>query len=218
MPYIAHIGIQLSSDICSYSHEKGKWYPIKTVDGIEYRWRFCKDQIYDAIAGIFEDKYDALLKAKQMYITLFYSFIFGNLSIKDAGCEFYAECYSDEERDNISKNHQESEACFFWNKKYQGGQLGPGVFEVENSLDEFEEYKFTSIEIGNIIHYKDNLEFDNINKVIFAYCEEAQKYLNTFLLAENATDIGMKMTIYCGLLEHLSDAPNKDSDTLSVID
>lgn len=215
MPYIAHAGIQLSIDTNSY--EKGKWYYIKTVDDIEYRWRLSKDLTYDVVAGIFDDKYKALRCAKQMYVTLFYTFVLGGLSIQDAGCSYYEARFFDKERDISAENYQDNELFFFWDKMYQGGKLGPGVFEVERTLDEYDEYGLFSIKFG-IPCYETDLDFSNVDDYIFTYCREAQDYFNTFLLAENTFEIGMQMTIYCGFLEHLSKTSLKEPAVLATID
>ena len=215
MPYVAHAGIQLSIDTSSY--EKGKWYYIKTVDDIEYRWRFSKDLTFDVVAGVFDDKHKALHCAKQIYVTLFYTFVKGGFPIHDAGCSYYESRFFDKERDISEENYQNNELFFFWDKKYQGPTLGPGVFEVNSAIDEFDDYGLFSVKFG-VPSYETDFDFSNVDDFLFVYCREAQDFFNTFLLAENTFDIGMQMTIYCGFLEHLSDSSLKEPAVLTIID
>ena len=166
MPYVAHAGVQLSIDTDSY--EKGKWYFIKKTNDIEYRWRLSKDLTYDVIGGVFDDKHKALQRAKQMYVTLFYTLMSCGITLCNAGCEFYESRFFDKERDNSLEEFQNNELFFFWDKKHQGGRLGPGVFEVDNSIEEFNDYKFVTVKIG-AFRYDTALEFDNVNDYIFVH-------------------------------------------------
>lgn len=201
MKYIAHVGIELSED--ANTCEKGKWYHIKKVDSIEYRWRFCSDLTYEVIAGPFDNKNKALARAKQMYITLIYSLLKGGFGISDAGCNSYEQRFYDEEYDGDIENFSKNENFFFWTPHYVGGLLGPGVFEVDDNIDQFEEYKFLT---GKMlpVEYDSQMEFDNADQYVFTYNRESQALLNSVIVAQQTMEYGMKMTIYCGIFEHLS--------------
>ena len=212
MPYIAHVAVQLQND--ESPNEKNVWHTIKKHKGIEYRWKFSDDLTYHVIAGVFEKPNDALRYMKQLYVTLFFSLLKEGFQINNAGCASYETRLCD---DTITvEGYIGDEPFFFWNKYYQGGRIGPGVFEVEKSLDEFDEYKFLSASL-KIIHESD-LNFNNVDEYYFLYCREAQNFFNSIMLAESASEYGMKMTIYCGLLEHLSENKEKELEVLSVLD
>lgn len=195
MAYVAHVGIDLKNDECP--KEKDIWHFIKETNGVQYLWKFSKNHTYHVIADVFDNPHKALSSAKRMYVNILYHFVRNGIQIADAGCSDY-------------------ERCFFWNKQHYGGELGLGVFEVESSIHEFDEYRFLS---GKLIAIRESdLNLTNIDDNSFTYCKESQKLINTILLAENASDFGLKMTIYCGLLEHLSEDNDKDQDVLDVIE
>ena len=97
-----------------------------------------------------------------------------------------------------------------------GGELGPGVFEVEQSIDEFDDYRFITGVLS--VYYDCDLDFGKIDEYSFIYCRKSQELFDTIMLAENAADYGMKMTIYCGLLEHLSESGKKEKEVVDMID
>lgn len=213
MAYIAHAAILLAND--ENSRDEDSWHFIKHKNNIEYRWKFSNDFTYHVIAGVFDKAMDALDCAKQLYVTLFYELVWHGFQIADAGCSLYeTRLFHDGWPEVIG--YTGDEAFFFWTKNYQGGKLGPGVFEVDWSIDEFDEYRF--IDASITIRGDSDLSFQNVDTYYFSYCREAQKYFNTIMLAESSLEFGMKMTIYCGILEHLSENRDKDQDVLYVID
>ena len=214
MPYVAHAAFPLATGISP--DRKMNWYTIKQVDCIEYRWKFDSDDSCHVLAGVFEDAHAALNCAKQIYVSLFYELMKQGFGIEGMGCSAYEMRFYDPEHDGNFENYVNNESFFFWNKRYAGGWLGPGVFEVNRSIDEFCDYRF----MRGHIEARNDTEIDlaNIDRPRFAYCQEAWEYLDTITLAENAWDHGLKMTIYCGLLEHLSDDRSKDGDMLAMLD
>ena len=213
MAYVAHAAVQLANDESPY--EKNVWHFIKQNGSIEYRWKFCNDFTYHIIAGVFESAIDALQCAKQLYVSLFYELVWHGFPIADAGCSSYETRLFHDEEPEVN-GYSGDESFFFWTKRYQGGELGPGVFEVDQSIDEFDEYRFLRASLT--IRRDSDLCFDNADVYYFSYCREAQEYFNTIMLAESAFEYGMKMTIYCGLLEHLSENRDKEQDILCVLD
>lgn len=213
MAYVAHAAVQLSDG--ESQNEKNVWHFIKRNDSIEYRWKFCNDFTCHIIAGIFERATDALQCAKQLYVSLFYELVWHGVPIADAGCSSYETRLFHDEEPKV-KGYSGDESFFFWTKRHQGGKLGPGVFEVDQSINEFDEYRFFSGTLSG--KRESDLNFENVDAYYFSYCREAQEYFNTIMLAENAYEYGMKMTIYCGLLEHLSENCDKEQDVLCVID
>lgn len=215
MLYVAHAGVKLKTD--STNCEKDVWHYIKTVDNIEYRWRLRKNLTYEVVAGTFSDPKDALTCAKQIYITLLYNILKSFYEISDSGCDMYEQRFYQEEYGNFDE-FIKNEKFFFWNKNMIGGQYGPGVYEVDGSLDDFDNYKFEYIEWSQASD--SDLSIDNIDEYIFTYSKESQALLNSVILAENSLEYGMKMTVYCGILEHLavdgmkSDAVQNEIDKL----
>ena len=213
MSYIAHAAIKLKND--ESPNEKNKWHIIKQNKGIQYQWKFCENHTYHVIAGIFDDPYMALNCAKQVFVTMFYSFAKGGFEIENAGTITYGGCIC--KNDDITiDGYEGDEKFFFWNKHYQGGEIGPGVFEITDSLDEFDEYRFFNVTLS--VSHESDLNFTNVDDYYFTYCQEAQSLFNTILLAENSSDYGMKMTIYCGILEHLSENKQKEQDVINTIE
>lgn len=213
MAYVAHAGIQLANN--ENPNEEGLWHPIKQENGIEFRWRFRRDYLYERIAGVFDDPNEALKCAKNMYVTLFYELVRLGFQIADAGCNSYGPRILHENEPEI-KGYSGNESFLFWTKRYRGGVIGPGVYEVDQSIDEFDEYIFLSGSISAL--NKSDLIFENVDAYYFSYGYEAREYFSTIMLAEKASTYGMKMTIYCGLLEHLSENQDKEQDVLCVID
>ena len=215
MKYIAHVAIRLSNEIPDC--QKEEWSCIGRNNDIEYRWRFCHDLTYEVICGLYSNKYAALYKAKQMYVSLLYWMLRDGISIEEAGCEEYYPRFFNEKLDGTLEEYLDKELFFFWSKDNPGGRLGPGVYEVSESMDEFSEYNLNeinwSVTLGNV-----DLGLHTIDEYIFMYSKEAQEYLKTVILAEKATNLGMKMTIYCGLLEHLSEDGYKEPAVIEQID
>ena len=215
MPYVAHAAFPLNTGIPPA--DKGFWRTIKRINGIEYRWKFAQDCSCHVLAGVFDDPNVALACAKQIHVTLFYELLRHGFGIAGEYCGPYWErpLFHPELEPTI-EGYDGNETFFFWNKHYIGRWTGPGAFEVTRSIDEFDDYQFMDVEITGYGSWR--LDLANIDQRLFEYCHEAQDYLDTILLAENAGDDGLQMTIYCGLLDHLSESEDKDSDTLEVID
>jgi len=215
LPYVAHAAIALSYDATSY--EKDKWYRIKEADHIEFRWRLSSSLLYEVIAGTFEEKISALQCAKQMYVTLLYSALSKQLPIQNAGCDIYESRFFDPSYDIDYCSYIDNESFFFWNQHYKGGLLGPGVYEVENSIDDFDKCSFISMTVS-ASSPDIKLDLNNIDDYIFTYNRETQQLLSTVVMADNVCDYGMQMTMYCGLLEHLSENGYKDAQVISEIE
>ena len=67
MKYIAHAGVKLKCGVTTYKNNE--WHYIKTIDGVEYRWRWCDNRTYEVIAGLFGNQHDALVCAKKIWLT-----------------------------------------------------------------------------------------------------------------------------------------------------
>ena len=170
MPFIAHVAAKLAEDYVGY--EKDKWVHIKTVHGIDFRWRLKPDLTYEVIAGVFEDKNAALIGAKYMYVTMLYNLLWKGIRIADGGCQFYAKRLFDSNVDNDPGDYEEN--TFFWTKKHRGGGLGVDVYEVDASIDEIDEYKRLEVQIGPVrILGSGNLDFTNYDKSYFMYTKES---------------------------------------------
>lgn len=214
MPYVAHAAFPLNTSVPPT--DKGFWRTIKQTNGIEYRWKFAHDGSCHVLAGVFEDPSAALACAKQIHIALFYRLMRSSLNIAgEYSGPFWERALFYPESEPAIEGYDGSETYFFWNKQYKGGQIGPGVFEVAQSIDEFDNYQFISARITGYGSWK--LDLTDIDRHLFTYNREVQDCLDTILLAENAGNCGLRMTIYCGLLDHMSESEDKDPETLEAI-
>lgn len=214
MPFIAYAGVKLKWDFESY--EKNKWYPLKTIHNIQYRWRFTSDFKYEVICGTFAKKEHAEIIAKYTFTTVLYNLLRKDFAIDDDCCwlwgdEFYCE-EIDGDHDRFIDN------LFLYedrNKVYR--QTNVFVIPVEHTLDDFKGLTFNSSE-GKTSVTGDELSFDNYDKSFFQYCKEGQQLYHTIILADNTDNLGIKMTLYCGILEHLVNDYEKDQAVIEEID
>ncbi|MBR5423857.1 MAG: hypothetical protein IK108_07590 [Clostridia bacterium] len=215
MPYIAHASVKFEDDFTDRI-KKDEWHFIKCVENIEYRWKLCQDRTYIIICGLFDDRFVALWHAKQMYVNLFYSILKAGFKISTFGCESYESIIFVPSIDGDETTFFQNEEFFFRHKTFPNGHLGPGVFEVDKSMDEFSKYDVNGLICELLVNA--DLSLDNADEYIFLYSRESQKLLHSIALAEKADSYGMKMTVFCSLLEHLSESADKDPDTLLVLD
>ena len=207
MPYVAYAAVKLGVDFFDY--KKDEWHFIKQIEGIEYRWRLTNNLEYEVVAGLYSDRFDALRCAKQIYVALLYSLYKKDISIKNAGCSSYCKrLYHGKQEDGNERDFFDNEEFFFSTKNNQGPYLGPGVCEVDSSIEEFLEYFDIRLTIGEAI-IKTDLNIDNIDEHFFLYSEIAQQYLFTYSCADMAFDFGLKMTMLCGLLEKIAEDKGK---------
>lgn len=216
MPFIAHVGVALSNDFTAY--EKNKWFFIKNTNQLKFYWRLSEDHVYEVACLLFNDKHKALTAAKYIYCAVLYNLLRKGISIKESGCESYAKQLYCAELDGDRKDYPES--SFFWDPHHIGGGLGPDVYEIPGTLEDFDRiYNARNIGISWAVQTTNSvLDFDNYDTAPFCYSQTAQPLLNTVVQADSAMDIGLQMTLYCGLLEHLAENGNKDADVVSEID
>lgn len=216
MPFIAHVGVALSDDYTAY--EKNKWFFIKNSNQLNFYWRLSEKNVYEVACLLFDDKYKALTAAKYIYCAALYNLLRKGISIKGSGCEFYAKQLYCAELDGDRENYPES--SFFWDPHHIGGGLGPDVYEIPGTLEDFDRiYNARNIGISWSVQTTNSvLDFDNYDTAPFCYSQTAQPLLNTIIHADNAFDIGLQMTLYCGLLEHMSENGSKGADVISEID
>lgn len=209
MKYIAHAAVRLQNGILD--EQKNKWFQIKNIGNVEYRWRVCGDRFCEVIAGVYDDKFDALRCAKKMHVTLLYATLGRHTSLEDAVPSFYSlDLDSD-----ISGVIKDGESVFHSIRARQRFP-GPGVFEVDNSLDEFDDYRPLSVTIttSSTVY----LDLSNIDVGTFSYNSDVHDLFQSIEVAENANNFGIRITIYCGLLEHLAKDARKEDEVQSEID
>ena len=213
MPYIAHAGVQLYEYYTAY--EKNHWYFIKNFEGYNFHWRINDENIYEVVCELFADKRLALFAAKSIYVTMLYNLLYKGIKITNPGCESYAKSLTP--NDN---NEPYPDNTFYWTPKCIGGGIGPDVYEVPESFEEYDQlYKKVFWDLPfSVSTTAPALGFDNYEKFFFTYNETTQPLLNTIVQADSVSEIGLQMTLYCGLLEHLSDDKQKDPDVISEID
>lgn len=206
--YVAHAAVRLQDGVLD--EQKNKWFPIKTIAGIEYRWRVCGDRFCEVVAGPYEDKFDALRCAKKMQVTLVYATIGRHISLESAVPFRYASDLDSDKTGIIE--HGDS---IFHTIRFIQRFAGPDVFEVHNSTDEIDQYRPISMSISTSSSVY--LDLSDIDTGSFSYSREVHDLFQSIELAENAHNFGVRMTIYCGLLEHLATDARKDEEVQSEI-
>ena len=216
MPYIAHAGVQLSEEYSAY--KKNHWYHIKEVKGLNYHWRINDQCIYEVACELFENKQTALIAAKYIYVTVVYNLLKKDIRIKDAGCQFYEKSLFIPGVDGNIEDYPES--SFFWTPNCIGGGIGPDVYQVPNSFEDYDELYSNSFFDLKVSVSRNGLllDFDNYDKSPFIYSKMVQPLLNTIVQADSVWEIGLQMTLYCGLLEHMAEDKPKHPKVLSEID
>lgn len=216
MPYVAHAGVILSDDYSVY--EKDKWYLLSPKNGLHFYRRIDKNNLYEIACELFTDKEVALRAAKNIYTTMLYNLLWKGIHIADGGCDCYEKRLYNPDIDSDITEFAES--SFFWTPVHIGGGIGVDVYEVPNSFDEFDAiYKNRSLRLSFSTRCDSlDLEFDNYDTSPFLYDKESQGLLNTVLQADSVFDIGLQMTLYCGLLEHLAPENDKKPEVIAVID
>ena len=209
MKYIAHAAVRLQNGILD--EQRNKWFQIKTVGNIEYRWRVCRDRFCEVIAGVYDDKFDALRCAKRMQVTLLYATLGKYTSLEDAVPSNYSHDLDSDESGII----EDGESVFHSIRARQRFP-GPGVFQVNNSLDEFDDYQPLTVTIttSSTVY----LDLSNIDVGTFSYNRDVHDLFQSIEVAENANNFGIRITIYCGLLEHLAKDARKEDEVQSEID
>ncbi len=221
MPYVAHVGIVLSDSFTAY--EKDRWVLIQQSGDLRFYRRINRSNLYEIACELFSDKEKALMMAKRMYTQALFNLLERDIHIADGGCQMYQKRIRIPELDG----DEYPDWFFFWTPKNQGGGVGPDVYEVYNTFDDFDEiYKHIPLNLEWSISISDlSLEFSNYDHAPFLYDEVSQYFLNKVVKADSAFDHGLKMTIYCGVLEQIADCAYKDNpgfykdkDVLCVID
>lgn len=208
MGFVAYAAVKLQNGILD--EQKNKWAHIKTVENIEYRWRVCGDRFCEVIAGVFEDKFDALRCAKKMQVVLLYATLGRYTPVKEAVPSYYASDLDSDQTGEINNGEQ-----IFHSLRARQRFAGPGVFEVSHSIDEIDEYQPVSISISTSSTVF--LDLSDIDRGYFAYNRDVHDLFQSIEVAENAHNFGIKMTIYCGLLEHLAKDERKNEETQEEI-
>lgn len=203
MLFVARAAIKLRDDFLNQRHDE--WNDIKSVGTIEYKWRLCEDLAYEVTAGFFEKYDEALACAKQFYVSLLYYALRNGICIKNAGCQRYNPNLFVEGLDGDRDAFLENEEFFLW-KNQNGGNYGPSVIEVEKDYEELSTHQIIPLDVS-VEWQSMDLAIEDIDKYVFSYTREAQRLLSIVVLADQTSSIGMKMTMYCALLEHLS--PNR---------
>ncbi len=213
MPYIAHVGIELGVRFTAYSEDQ--WELIQVHNNLRYHRRI-KNRIYEIVCELFDDKESALISAKSIYTQVLYNLLKNGISIVDAGCSDYERRLYNQEFDG----DMIPDWSFYWTPDYQGGGIGPGVYKVDNSFDEFDESYCHLFFEGklSVLQDKRSLDFRNYEYTPFLFSKTSQRILKTVLIADSVSDLGLSLTLYCGILEHLASEKYKDDDVIAVID
>lgn len=215
MFYLARCAVILNCDINDF--QKNTWY--KYPNDTKYKMRLKDDLCLEVICSCFENKFEALNCAKNMYAALIYHLLKNDYMIENNECCCY-NYFNIHELGSYSEADEEK--LFIYSPDSHYHYTGFGVFEVPNSTEDFDKlYSFEVISCtfsssGNL------LKKFNPQKTVFSYNSEVETLLYDLIEADCASNLGLKMTIYCGLLEHIAglciEQKAKDDDIISFID
>lgn len=147
-----------------------------------------------------------------MYVTILYTFYSRQVLIDDPGPWLYFPDFDSDKTKQISER-----SYVFRNLHNSGAFTGPAVYEVDSAIDDFDSYRFLSGYISKA-ETDAKLEIENIDQHTFSYNADSHRLLRYVYLAEQTHDYGMKMTIYCSILEHLAEDGKKSEASQAEID
>lgn len=149
MQYVASASIKLKCFPTNYN--KNEWIYIKNVNNIKYYFCIHSNYQCEIVSGIFIDEYEALNKAKQMYISLCYYIITHGIPVLNSGCDIYGNRMYHKELDGNLAEYIKKEKYFFNTSNCLNHACGPNVYEVNSKIEDFFKIKFL---YGNIITQK----------------------------------------------------------------
>ena len=230
MKYAAVIRIGLGTGILSDPSDES-WHMIEFDNEYKHEWRFNKSGDFDVVVGLFEDAKQALKYAKKLYISVLYMILHTGLSIKVSGCEEYGDPFHKDDEgpfirnviDSFRSNYIGDEPFFIWGLQDHGVDYGIGIYEVVNTI---EECKKRAFDFGHTIgtfktpqaQFLDFFKIEELKNNLFSFSEKSQEILFTLLNASTFQNLGMEMTIYCGILEHLAPTEKKSEEEQKLID
>lgn len=218
--YIAHAGLQFDRDFDIFN--KNQWLKIESDLFENLYYRICNNGYIEIVSGPYDDARMALIIAKKIYIQLLYWAIgFAQYPIQSAGEDTNTRFYNPNYDLCPLEDFYKYEMYLFWNKKMQGGKFGPGVFEVEKSLweiDEYDGYRF-EVRLGKLtVGPSKNFVIEKVKDDLFVYDKKYQHILSNLVAATQCYDIGLKMTCYCCILEQMGENELKDEAVVREYD
>lgn len=215
MSYLARCAVILENDISDL--KKNTWHNYQLDP--RYKIRLKDDLCFEVICEPFDDKFEALSCAKIMYVSLIYYLLKHDFTIVNNGCCSYSNCNIHELGTPLEIDE---EKLFVYSPDNHNHYTGLGVFELPNSTDDFDAlYSFSEISVS-ICKNGSLLKRFNPTKKVFSYNSDVETLLYDLIEADGAGSLGLKMTKYCGLLEHIAGMcvkrKTKDDDVISVID
>ena len=198
------------------------WHTLDCQNDYMHEWRFTKSGDFDVVVGSFEDPKQALEYAKRLYISVLYMALYSGYSICKSGCDEYGEPNRYNEGE-FMKDRIGNEPFYIQSLRDYGACYGICIFEVKNSIEECKERAFypNSIHFDILSYHSQTLSHFNIDvlrKNRFSFSKESQEILHSLVNASTFHEIGIEMTIYCGILEHLAPTEVKSEEELELID
>lgn len=214
MSYIVHAAVRLHINYTKYEHDK--WQKIKLEEGSTINVRLTSDRKYEIASDPISDKWDAINIGKRIYTSLLIQILRYGIYVDDPGCSTYANRFYDETLDG-DRQEEMPECQLVWKKKCSGGGIGLDIYEAD-TLDEID-LRTNAIEVQfEQLSDSDILSKINLNQLFFDYTPITQECFATLFDADHVADLGLRMTLYCGILEKLVGEQEKASDVLAVID
>ena len=205
MKYVAVISVCFEvGELTDPSDES--WHMIDYHNEYIHEWRFTKCGDFDIVVGLFDDAKQALVYAKRLYVSVLYMAMYSGCTLRESGCEYYGDSvlYN---KDPFKKDQIDDEPFYINTLKDYGVQYGFSVYEVQNSIEECKERAFglrdgllsVTTPQSQILSF---LNIEVLRKNLFSFSKNSQEVLYTLLNASTFHEVGIEMTIYCGILEH----------------
>ena len=137
--YIARIKIKLEENNEDRYYEKRKWFELFEYKDKKCKWRIKDNGVIDFILGKYEDRYEALEDGKILYFNILYEIHRNDWRFKLGEANYITKMYH-EDRGYTFEQFIENEEWFFNTKKDSADFLGLGVYEIDEEMEEYDEY------------------------------------------------------------------------------
>ena len=216
--YIARIKIKLEENNEDRYYEKGKWFELFEYKDKKCKWRIKDNGVIDFILGKYEDRYEALEDGKILYFNILYEIHRNDWRFKLGEKNYITKMYHDD-RGYTFDQFIENEEWFFNSKKDSADFLGLGVYEIDEEMEEYDEYGKFLIGKLTAVTEKPFSFLERIKKMDsnYKYSKRTQEIFNLVRLAEKA-DEKTKILLLCQALERMGENKNRTDAEIEVLE
>ena len=215
--YIARVKILKDSKYKNEYYEKNKWLELFEYNDKKCYWRIEEDGIIEFVLGYYEDRFKALEDGKKLYFNILYDLHRNEHSYALGDNSYITKMYH-EDRGYSVKEFNKNEEWFFNNKKFRSNFLGLYVFEIDDSINDYDKYYKSYT--GNI-YVINNKPFNFLNRITklddsYKYSKKNQEIFNLVRLAEE-TDENSQILLLCQALEIMGEEKNKTEEEINLL-